>query len=62
MMKLKADSVQEIPFTTQSRIFCLQVCYKNIDIKIYRTIILSVVWHGCETWLVTRLMLFWAIT
>jgi len=42
-MKLKADSVQEIPFTTQSRIFCLQVCYKNIDIKIYRTIILSVV-------------------
>ena len=41
MKKLKADSIQEIPNTTQSRIFCLQVCYKNIDIQIYRTIILS---------------------
>jgi len=41
--KFKADSIQEIPYTIQSRIFCLQVCYKNIDIQIYKTIILSVV-------------------
>ena len=26
---------------------------KNIKIKIYRTIILPVVYHGCETWLLT---------
>ena len=25
----------------------------NIKIKIYRTIILSVVWYGCETWSLT---------
>jgi len=35
------------------RIFCLPVCYllsKNLKTKIYRTIILSVVLYGCETW------------
>jgi hypothetical protein len=32
------------------RIFCLPVCYPNIKIKIYRTVILSVVLYGCETW------------
>jgi hypothetical protein len=26
---------------------------KNIKIKIYRTIILPVVWYGCETWSLT---------
>ena len=26
---------------------------KNLKIKIYRTIILSVVLYGCETWLLT---------
>jgi hypothetical protein len=32
------------------RIFCLPVCYpKNIKIKIYRTIILTIVLYGCET-------------
>ena len=36
------------------RIFCLPVCYpKNIKIKIYRTIILTVVLYGCETWSLT---------
>ena len=31
--------------------FCLPFCYsKNLNIKIYRTIILSVVLYGCETW------------
>ena len=36
---------------------------KNLNIKIYRTIILPVVWYGCETWSLTlreehRLMVF----
>ena len=26
---------------------------KNLKIKIYRTIILPVVWYGCETWSLT---------
>ena len=26
---------------------------KNLKIKIYRTIILLVVWYGCETWSLT---------
>jgi len=36
------------------RIFCLPGCYpKNVKIKICRTIILSVVLYGCETWSLT---------
>jgi len=35
----------------QYRIFCLSVCYPKI--KIYRTIILLVVFYGCETWSLT---------
>jgi len=31
------------------RIFCLPVCYPNIKIKIYRTIIFPGVLYGCET-------------
>jgi hypothetical protein len=32
----------------------LAVCYpKNVKIKIYRTIILSVVLYGCESWSLT---------
>jgi len=34
------------------RIFCLPVCY-NKNLKIYRTIILSVVLYGCENQLLT---------
>ena len=33
------------------RTFCLLGCYPKI--KIYRTIILSVVLYGCETWSLT---------
>jgi hypothetical protein len=32
------------------RIICLPVCYQNLKIKIYRSIILPVVFYGCETW------------
>jgi hypothetical protein len=38
----------------QSKIFFLPVSYqKNLKIKIYKTIILPVVLHGCETWSLT---------
>jgi len=30
-----------------------RLLYKNLKIKIYRTIILPVVLYGCETWLLT---------
>jgi hypothetical protein len=29
---------------------CLPVSYKNLKIKIYKTVILTVVLYGCETW------------
>jgi len=35
------------------RIFCLLVCYPDLKLKIYRTIILLGVMYGCETWLLT---------
>ena len=34
-------------------IFSASLLYKNLKIKIYRTITLPVVWYGCETWLIT---------
>jgi hypothetical protein len=34
--------------TNQFRIFCLLIC--SIKIKIYETIILPVLFYGCETW------------
>jgi hypothetical protein len=34
----------------QYKIFCIPVSYKkNLKIKIYKTVILPVVLHGCET-------------
>ena len=35
------------------RILCLQVCYKNIKINVNRTVFLSVVFYGYETWSLT---------
>ena len=32
---------------------CSGLIYKNINIKIYRTVILTVVLYGCETWSLT---------
>jgi len=34
-------------------IFCFPVCYPQINIKIYRTVILPTVLHGCKTWSLT---------
>ena len=31
----------------------ISLLYKNLKIKVYRTIILSVVFYGCETWSLT---------
>jgi hypothetical protein len=47
----------------QSKIFCLPVSYKNLNIKIYKSVIFAVVVYGCETWSLTlkeehRLMFF----
>jgi hypothetical protein len=41
--------------TIRSRTFCLPVCCqkKNLKMRIYKTIILSVVLYGCETWPLT---------
>ena len=35
------------------RILSSRLLYRNLKIKIYRTIILPVVLYGCETWLLT---------
>jgi hypothetical protein len=38
----------------QSKIFFLPVLYKrNLEIKIYKTVIFPVVLYGCETWSLT---------
>lgn len=38
-----------IPATIQSRILCFSPLFKNMKIKIYRTIILPAFLKGCET-------------
>jgi hypothetical protein len=37
----------------QSKIFCPPVSYKNLKIKIYKTVIFPDVLYGCETWSLT---------
>jgi hypothetical protein len=37
----------------QSKIFCLPVSYKKLNIKIYETVTLLVVLYGCKTWSLT---------
>jgi hypothetical protein len=37
----------------QSKIFCLPVSYKKLNINIYKAVILPVVLYGCETWFLT---------
>jgi hypothetical protein len=36
--------------TIQSRIFSSRLLLKNINIRMYKTVILPVVLYGCETW------------
>ena len=42
-----------MPAIIRCSIFCLPGCYPKIKIKVYRTIILSVVLYGRETWSLT---------
>ena len=41
-------------YSVQTLLFC-RLLSKNLKIKIYKTIILSVVLYGCETWFLTFL-------
>ena len=46
--------MQEIHVIIQYKRFCLsRLLTKNLKIKIYKTIILSVVLYGCEAWSLT---------
>jgi hypothetical protein len=47
-IKWRLNSVNS--YTTQSRTFVILSLSKNIKIRIYKTIILSVVLYGSETW------------
>ena len=64
MRKSRADLSQALLAIIRCRIFYLPVCYpKNIKIKRYRTVILSVILYGFEAWSFTfsdeyRLRLF----
>jgi hypothetical protein len=49
--KLRGDWIRLTLATIQPRTFCLLTCCtKNLNIKIYKTIIFPVVLYGCETW------------
>jgi hypothetical protein len=37
----------------QSNILCIPVSCKNLNIKIYKTVIMPVILYGCETWSLT---------
>jgi hypothetical protein len=51
MMKSRVDWIQEMLAIIQSKIFCLPVSYqKNLKIKIYKTVILTVVLYVFEAW------------
>jgi hypothetical protein len=49
--KLRADCNQGMLAVIPRRIFCL--LSKNINIKIHRTVVLTVALYGCETWSLT---------
>jgi hypothetical protein len=53
MMKSRVDSIRGMLAIIQSKFFCLPVSYKKLKIKTYKTVILSVVLYGCETWSLT---------
>jgi hypothetical protein len=46
-------TTREMLAIIHSKIFCLPVSYQNLKIKIYKTVILSEVLYGCETWSLT---------
>jgi hypothetical protein len=42
-----------MPATIRFRVFCHPSSCPNVKVKLYKTIILSVVLFGCETWSLT---------
>jgi hypothetical protein len=48
--ELRADHIRGILALIPFKIFCLLFCFlKKIRIKIYKTMILPLVFHGCAT-------------
>jgi hypothetical protein len=52
-MKSRVDLIQGMIAIIQPKIFCLPTSYKNLIIKIHKTVIFVVVLYGCETWSLT---------
>jgi hypothetical protein len=49
--ELRADQIRGMLALIQFRIFCLLLCsLKEVRIKIYKTMILPLIFYGCETW------------
>ena len=51
--KLMKIEVRECLLSSGADLLFSRLLYKNLKIKIYRTIILPVVLYGCETWSLT---------
>jgi len=51
-IKSRLKSENACYHSVQNHLYSSLLC-KNLNIKIYRTIILPVVLYGCETWLLT---------
>ena len=51
--KLRTGWSQGMLAIIRCKIFCVPVCYQNIKIKLYRTIMMLVILCGCETWSLT---------
>jgi hypothetical protein len=51
--KLMGDLILALLATSRSRTFCYRLQSKNVNIKIYKIIILPFVLYGCETWSLT---------
>jgi len=47
---LAVCSLRNVAVHNGAEVFVFQFAIKNINIKIYRTIILPVALYGCETW------------
>jgi hypothetical protein len=53
MRKYGSNNDGECLLPCGSEHFCLSIFYHNCNIRIYKSIILSVVLYGCESWSLT---------
>ena len=53
MYKTQMDFQNKLKFLALRNLLSSRLLSKNLKIKIYRTIILPIVLHGCETWSMT---------